>query len=177
MKKLLLILSLISPVLYAMEGSADPVAQVGTQNTESNAALIAFVAKFKALHTVAVKEYAAVEQLFNKGVHTFNAVYENLEPFETSTNHALQSQVSQIKEQIQPLGLQLAAMLEEIQEVNADMTRFNALTVQESTYQELTYILMNVVDKLQAIKQELEAITQEEETLVGQTRSLSQSIE
>lgn len=178
MKKLLLALSLFSVSIHAEhEGWWNPsepqkTTQPEAQEESPNAPLIAFIAKFKALHAMALRNYRDIEARFEHCASNYISIYEHLDAIQPNANLALQEQIQQIKHEIEPLGKQLARNLNYVKEVNALMYQFNGTILEEFSYQELLNILMTVIKKLVIIQEQLESIDQEITALQYQALAL-----
>jgi len=172
MKKFLLALALINPILQA--DSTDSTAVPENQINEQDAAFIEFVAKFKTLHTFGIQQYAAVEQLFNECANLYSTTYNQLLFIKQSQGPDLQAKAQELTDELMKIGLELAFMLNEIKEVTSQMERFNTLIDEKATYQELTTLLLSVAQKLSDLRIYLENIQEYAKTIETQTNALKE---
>ena len=172
MKKFLLALTLISPMINATSTDLNIIAP----EAEITPEMIQFVARFKALHSFCIEEYAAIEQLFQNCGSLYAQTFDLLAALEHHGNQTLKQQCHELHDNLAPAIMNLNELLHRVEELNVQMSTFNAMIQQTTDYQEITKYLLAIAQEMHTIRVSLEAIKEYEAAIKAEALELSQGI-
>lgn len=173
MKKLLLALTLISPIINAE--SAD--LQNSATEVQITPEMIQFAAKFKALHSFCIEEYAAIEKLFKECANLYAETLDLLSGLEQQEGEALKERCLALQDELTPAIMDINELLHRVKELNTQMKAFNAMIQEATDHQEVTLHLLAIAQEMHTIRVSLEAIKEYEAEIKAEALELSQGNE
>lgn len=171
MKKFLLALTLLAPILQA-----DPATSTveASQTEQLDAQTVQFLTKFKALHSFCIAEYAAIEQLFKDCAILYSETFELLFALDQRGDEELQKKCHELHESLAPAFMDLNHLLNRVQEVHKNMATFNAMLEEATDYTAVTEYLLTIAQEMYTIRTALETIKKYEAAIHAEALALSQ---
>ena len=158
MKKFLLSLALLTPMIHADSTDTRTSILEASQFENLDAETKQFLAKFTTLHSFCLDEYGAIETLFDECRILYSSTADLLVQIREQASDDLKPVVQDLIEQNFPVGLELVYTVNEVKEATQEMQYFNSLTVEKAVYEKLTTTLISVAQKLHTIRVKLEAV-------------------
>jgi|GEM_PF-1868923 hypothetical protein len=158
MKKFLLSLALLAPMIHADSADTEILIIQASQCEQLDAGTRQFLAKFNTLRSFCQDEYNAIGILFDECRTLYASTADLLLQMRELASDDLKPAVQELIEHNFPVGLELIYTINELKETTQEMEYFNSLIVEKVNYQEMITTLISVAQKLHTIRVKLETV-------------------